>query len=414
MTTRINVSDGRELQGLIAFKILEYFFEKGESLQKKDLHKGLANIYHGVGPGDPVSYASLAFDGQKPFTQLYNIVEGTVGNERHILSSLTRDPSTNVVAGKSFTAEMLKQSTLSSPRPIAGLSLWNRAEQILKNCKKAAAFAKEKLKPDGSFNSGTNNADDFWEHVLDKMYEYLKSEGEVGEVDDENEDDSVAPGVRPSGWYFRGFWTFQLFGPLAPLEEQCSLFNLASLDALAVGRKAIHASNAKNKRAAAAPNAPVVSIDGNAVTSPSGFKRGIGIKEKTAIVHLAQQQMMATTRDDELEFETMSKTIDVLKDELNFALAIVRELQIMDKEDDAWKNVFELQKRLAERNVELREYQIRKRQKREEEKRNGSIFDTFISSVNRNYQVPVPPSVTVPSTTSMESSVSTDDVTNME
>ena len=52
MTTRINVSDGRELQGLIAFKILEYFFEKGKSLQKKDLHKGLANIYHGVGPGD--------------------------------------------------------------------------------------------------------------------------------------------------------------------------------------------------------------------------------------------------------------------------------------------------------------------------------------------------------------------------
>jgi hypothetical protein len=361
-----------------------------------------------------VSYASLAFDGQKPFTQLYNIVEGTVGNERHILSSLTQDPSTNVVAGKSFTAEMLKQSTLSSPRPIAGLSLWNRAEQILKNCKKAAAFAKEKLKPDGSFDSGTNNADDFWEHVLDKMYEYLKSEGKVGEVDDENEDDSVAPGVRPSGWYFRGFWTFQLFGPLAPLEEQCSLFNLASLDALAVGRKAIRASNAKNKRAAAAPNARVVGIDGNAVTSPSGFKRGIGIKEKTAIVHLAQQQMMALTRDDELEFETMSKSIDVLKDELNFALTIVRELRIMDKEDEAWKNVFELQTRLAERNVELREYQIRKRQKREEEKRNGSIFDTFISSVNCNYQVPVPPSVTVPSTTSMESSVSTDDVTNVE
>jgi hypothetical protein len=91
-------------------------------------------------------------------------------------------------------------------------------------------------------------------------------------------------------------------------------------------------------------------------------------------VHLAQQQMMATTRNDKLEFETMSKTINLLKDELNFALAIVRELQIMDKEDDAWKNVFELQKRLVEQNVELQEYQTRKRQKREEEKTKGSIF----------------------------------------
>jgi hypothetical protein len=65
---------------------LEYFYEKGDSEQKKVLQKGLANIYHSLGPGEPVSYASLAFAGQKPFARLYDTVEGGggAGNERHI------------------------------------------------------------------------------------------------------------------------------------------------------------------------------------------------------------------------------------------------------------------------------------------------------------------------------------------
>jgi hypothetical protein len=117
---------------------------------------------------------------------------------------------------------------------------------------------------------------------------------------------------------------------------------------------------------------------------------------------------MASTRDDELEFETISKSIDVIKDELNFALAIVKQLGIRDKEDDVWKNVFNLQKMFAKRNRELTEYQANKRQKREEEKKNGSVFDTFLKSVNRNYQVP--PSVSVPSISTF-SSVSTDSST---
>lgn len=437
--TRIKATHWKELQGLIAFQILEGFYESGDSKNKKTLQQDLYNIFHGLGPGEPVSYASLAFHGHNPFSRLYESVEtGTGNNELHISSSFTRDPSTNVVAGKSFSEAMLKQSTLSSNRPVAGLSLWNRADEIHRNCKKAVAFAKDKLKPDGSFQSGTNNADDFWEYVLDKMYEYLKvsqnkqvataedDDGRSGEQqgDDDNEEDSAnACGGRPEGWYFCGFWAFQLYGPLAPLEEKSGLFNLDSLDALAVGRKAIRAAASKasqNKTAADPRDASVTGgIDGPnaggvaAAISPSGFKSGIGIKEKTAIVHLAQQQMMANTRDDELEFETMSKSIDVLKDELNFALAIVRELKITDKQDEAWKTVFLLQKQLSKRNLELTEFQARKRKKREEDRNNGTIFDSFLKSVNPNYQVPpsvydpsTPVSVDVPSTPAYSSSVS--------
>jgi hypothetical protein len=64
----------------------------------------------------------------------------------------------------------------------------------------------------------------------------------------------------------------------------------------------------------------------------------------------------------------MSKSIDVIKDELNFALAIVKQLGITDKEDNAWKNYFDLQEKFAKRNREFTEYQANKRQKREEER----------------------------------------------
>lgn len=164
------------------------------------------------------------------------------------------------------------------------------------------------MNPDGSLKSGTNNLDELWEHVLEKMWEYSKSESKVvvdGDDEEENDDannESVPNGDRPQTWYFRGFWTFQLFGPLAPLDEQCALFNVDSLDALTVGRKQIRADKAKKKKGA---GGHLIALDTNNSMSPSGFKRGIGIKEKTAIVHLAQQQVMASKRDDELEFETV-------------------------------------------------------------------------------------------------------------
>jgi hypothetical protein len=240
-----------------------------------------------------VSYASLAFAGENPFFRLYEKVDTGTGIELHIPSSLTRDPSKNVVAGKSFTVELLKKATLSSSRLVSGLSLWkNLLEDILRNCKKAAAFAKEKMNPDGSLRSGTNNLDELWEHVLEKMWEYSKSQSKAVNGDDEEEnddanDESVPNGDRPQDWYFCGFWTFQLFGPLAPLDEQSTLFNLDSLDALAVGRKTIRGDIAKKKKAA---GGPLIALDtNNPSLSPSGFKRGIGIKEKTVIVRSSRR-----------------------------------------------------------------------------------------------------------------------------
>jgi hypothetical protein len=62
----IKVTDWRELQGLIAFKILEHFYEKGDSKHKKALQQGLANNFHGQhGSEEPVSYASLALMDRK-------------------------------------------------------------------------------------------------------------------------------------------------------------------------------------------------------------------------------------------------------------------------------------------------------------------------------------------------------------
>ena len=415
--TRIKADHWKELQGLIAFKILEIFHDRGDSQSKKSLQEELYKIYHGHPPSDTVSYASLAFEGQSPFQGLFETIAETSSgsNERHIPSSFTRDPSSNVIVGESFTLQLLKQSTLSTPRCVSGLSLWKRAGVILKNCKKAMAFAKEKQNSDGSLKSGLN-ADDLYIHVLDKMYEYLCNnaiDADNGEDEDENEnDDGVndASGVCPPTWYFCGFWTFQLFGPLAPLDVKSSLFNVESLDLLSQGRASIRANNAKNKKAAAL-SVSSSSAHAEAGTSPSGFKRGMGIREKSAVVHLAQQERMASVRNDELEFETISRSISVVKDELNFALNIVRQLDITDKDDPAWQNVFNLQKKFSEKSNELTDFQARKRQKKEEENKHGSIFDKFLQSVNTNYSMPPSPLMTVEMTSTF-SSVSTDTSTD--
>ena len=127
-SSRINAAHWKELQGLIAFKILEVLYDSGDSKPKKTLHQDLYRIYHGDTPSDTVSYASLAFEGASPFKGLLETVETPSGSELHIPSSFTRDPSKNVIVGKSFTLQVLKQATLSTPRCVSGLSLWKRAE----------------------------------------------------------------------------------------------------------------------------------------------------------------------------------------------------------------------------------------------------------------------------------------------
>lgn len=121
------------------------------------------------------------------------------------------------------------------------------------------AFAKDKMKPDGSFASGTNNSDELWNYVFDKMYEYLGTgaveDVEADEDDDDNDlegeggDDGTTPGARLASWYFRGFWTLQLWGPLAPLKEKSTFFNVDSLDAPVQGRASVRAEKGKSKRA---------------------------------------------------------------------------------------------------------------------------------------------------------------------
>jgi hypothetical protein len=192
--SRIKAGDLKELQGLITFRICENFlYRKGDSKRKKTLQQELGLIYHGDAPSNTASYAALAFEGQSPLHGLYETVKMSLGSEHHIPVSFMSDSSSNVVAGQSFTLQMLKQAMLSvcsAACPIAGLSLWNQAEEIHKNCKKAMAFAKEKLNADGSVPSGTNNVEDIWNHVLDKMHEYTSQDtADLDFVNIENDDE---------------------------------------------------------------------------------------------------------------------------------------------------------------------------------------------------------------------------------
>jgi TRAP-type mannitol/chloroaromatic compound transport system substrate-binding protein len=83
----------------------------------------------------------------------------------------------------------------------------------------------------------------------------------------------------------------------------------------------------------------------------------------------SSQFMVSTCRGDKLKFETFSKSFDVIKDELNFTFAIVHELRITNKDNNAWKNVFDLQKKFAKRNIEFTEIQEEAKERRRKGKR---------------------------------------------
>ena len=84
---------------------------------------------------------------------------------------------------------------------LVGKSVKYYAEMVQRNAKKALAFIVALL-VNGQMPSGKTFPDDFAEYLLDKMFrDEPKNKGKT----------------RPSGWIFRGFWAFMLWGPM-PLD----------------------------------------------------------------------------------------------------------------------------------------------------------------------------------------------------
>ncbi len=102
---------------------------------------------------------------------------------------------------------------------IDGRAIYNLGLNSLKHCKKALAFEKQFLGPDGNLPSGTN-VYDLNNFILEGMYKSLKS-GTIDTIIAADEDKIKASNnnnntsERPYDWTFPGWIAYKLFGPRA-------------------------------------------------------------------------------------------------------------------------------------------------------------------------------------------------------
>jgi hypothetical protein len=102
---------------------------------------------------------------------------------------------------------------------IDGHAIYNLGLNSLKHCKKALAFEKQFLGPDGNLPSGTNG-DDLNNFILEGMYKSLKSgtfDTVIAADEDEIEANSENNNTyeRPYDWTFPRWTAYKLFGPRA-------------------------------------------------------------------------------------------------------------------------------------------------------------------------------------------------------
>jgi hypothetical protein len=388
----------KELQSVVAYKVLEYLYSKGNSRKKVELQADLFDIYHGNAAKNQVSFASMAFNAQNPFDTLFETVETTCpdavgGTVKQIPTLLHRDPSKNLILGKTITRQHLGKSTISgkSSALVSGLTLWRRVdEHVLRNNKKAVAYGKDYFNSNGAVPTG-GGEEDYLNFVLDKMWEHeCKNKNKAVSVDDDDDDSDDGDNEgetrnrnceeRPFDWYFPGFWVLALMGPMAPMDRRSPLFNIENLDELCKGRKEIRKEEADRKR-----KERDGAINASSALGVDGDKRGLGLKERSTIVHLSQQQRMADTRDDELEFETISKRIDSIQARINSKLNIAKQLGITNEEHQVFKDIVALEEKMDALSDELDAFQAAKKAKKADNKE--SSLASFLGGVSTVYNV---------------------------
>ena len=391
----IKSAEHKEIQSVAAFVAVDTLYAGGSDVSKKKLMQSVADIFHGKSTAGIASFAKMAFQGDGPFARLYETMDtsspdAVQGHTKVIPALLTRDPLLVVIPGVSFSLKQLQQATLLNKRLITGATLYNRvSNKVLKNNKKAGVYVKEFLQ-NGELPSG-KTTEDLYNYVLDKMYAQLKGSaddaiaidaGEDASANSDNENEAVQESdttscSRPPTWYYPGFWCLVLFGPMAPENERSPLLDLDSLDALKKGRKQTRKEEKKEKAKAS----------NHAINGGSADKRGLGLKEKTALAHIAQQSRMAESRDDELEYESLCKAIELTQSKLQTALNIVKHLGIMDESHARFQKVLALEEEIETMEEELKSFRAAKKQKRETNNGKILIVDDLLKSVAATYSI---------------------------
>jgi hypothetical protein len=261
---------------------------------------------------------------------------------------------------------------------IQGSALYDAAQQVHANGKKALAIGLKYLDSRKGHPSGTND-DDFYAHVLSEMYKQsngaavsLADDGEPKEavieesdVDsqitasdmaaEDTADGAITSGVKGSaeasletygnGKFFKGFAAFVLFGPLAPESEQSDLFKFQdflkpSEDKKVAGRDAAWKEELQDKKR-------------EREASTSGV-RGSTVASRTELVQAVQQDAAEQQRDHENQLMVLNQMLKTLGEEINSAeRQATRSCPDYDPDHEDWAEYRELLKNRKRKQEEL-------------------------------------------------------------
>ena len=209
----------KRVQEAVAVHCLSWVYQMN-SMKLKEVQSTCFQAYHGQAEKDIVSFALQCISGQGPFEELWDKEEEASGVcTLELKTAFSQRDDCRYISGSSITLASVSHANQKSPTLIDGRAIYNLGLNSLKHCKKALAFEKQFLGPDGNLPSGTNE-DDLNSFILNGMYKSLKS-GSIDTVlvdeEDENDDNNNNNNNtdRPYDWTFPGWIAYKLFGPHA-------------------------------------------------------------------------------------------------------------------------------------------------------------------------------------------------------
>ena len=268
----------RNLRKVATYHCQTIIFTMVDKTSEKAKHTAIEEVFYGNVSKNVIGVCQQLVYGDHAFANLYNNYEGEDGNERVLKSSCCgQDTTSNYVAGRDFTTEMLQ--TFSNGKPFQGRAIWKMADLVLASLKKALSLVTQ-LSPTIVMIDTTcrvvgyarGKTEQLFLQAIDKgMYDMDKSNwmglspdddnklGFSGD-DDDGDDSSVVvvdsdvdslmsnlkDGViAPVGYCYTGKLAFLCFGPVSkfysPILSTGGLTNLSTEER----KKGSRASNRK-------------------------------------------------------------------------------------------------------------------------------------------------------------------------
>lgn len=211
----------KQCQYFICYVIYELIFSQ-KTMQKKTLKRTMYENYHGDENRPHILHHAWLFtQGKGKFGAVME--QSPVDGRKRLTNDATQEdhnftiseiPLAGMDVGKVITLSLLKKKSINSDVLFSEASVFSYAMDSVKLCKQAVAAGKAFLQPDGSLPSGCNKQD-YYNKVLDIMYEKVKGEPDVKKALDGTTRVAILERERPPNWVFNGWMAFVAFGPMA-------------------------------------------------------------------------------------------------------------------------------------------------------------------------------------------------------